>query len=145
MAQILVCCCSSGPFSMLPYDSVKIAFALLGGDSLNEIVAAATAAQLKYNSVGITEVATLENELLVYPNPAKSVLNVQVLNPNSGVAKIELYDVYGHLVAAKTYLQTRTNTLNLDISTLSNGIYFMQYTSNQINKTIKINIQNDKP
>ena len=136
---------SSGPFSMLPYDSVKIAFALLGGDSLNEIVAAATAAQLKYNSVGITEVATLENELLVYPNPAKSVLNVQVLNPNSGVAKIELYDVYGHLVAAKTYLQTRTNTLNLDISTLSNGIYFMRYTSNQINKTIKINIRNDKP
>ncbi len=134
---------SSGPFSMLPFDSVKIAFALLGGDSLNEIVATAAAAQVRYNTVGIGEVTNLENEIFVYPNPVASVVNVCVSNPITGFARIGLYDVYGHLVTTQSYMLTTKSTIKIDVSTLSRGVYFLQLTTNQLNKTIKINIQND--
>ena len=136
---------SSGPFLVLPNDSVKVAFALLGGDSLNEIEAAATAAQIKYNTVGISEVENQGNAILVYPNPAAAVVNVHVPHSTSGSVKIEMYDTFGNLVTTKTYLQKTKNTLQTDISNLSNGIYFLRFTSNQINKTIKINILHDKP
>lgn len=136
---------SSGPFLVLPNDSVKVAFALLGGDSLNEIEAAATAAQIKYNTVGISEVENQGNAILVYPNPAAAVVNVHVPHSTSGSVKIKMYDTFGNLVTTKTYLQKTKNTLQTDISNLSNGIYFLRFTSNQINKTIKINILHDKP
>lgn len=101
---------SSGPFLVLPNDSVKVAFALLGGDSLNEIEAAATAAQIKYNTVGISEVENQGNAILVYPNPVAAVVNVHVPHSTSGSVKIEMYDTFGNLVTTKTYLQkTKTH------------------------------------
>ncbi|HNU48960.1 MAG TPA: T9SS type A sorting domain-containing protein, partial [Bacteroidia bacterium] len=111
--------------------------------SLNEIVATAAAAQVRYNTVGIGEVTNLENEIFVYPNPVASVVNVCVSNPITGFARIGLYDVYGHLVTTQSYMLTTKSTIKIDVSTLSRGVYFLQLTTNQLNKTIKINIQND--
>src|SRR5262249_21679035 len=63
---------SSGPFTLAAGDSVKVAFALIGGDNLNDLVASANCAQSKYLTLGVPNAvsAAQEGTLSVYPNPA---------------------------------------------------------------------------
>jgi hypothetical protein len=70
--------------------------------------------------------------IAVYPNPAHDVVNIKA---NSAIKSIQLFDVEGRV------LQTRLaneNVVNIDISTHSNGIYFLKITSEKGIKIEKI-------
>jgi len=70
------------------------------------------------------ESLSLQDELKIYPNPAKNMLNLQVFEM---IEDLKIWSVTGTLVLQKTKPEKQ-----LDISNLKNGIYIMQVqTSNE--------------
>lgn len=79
---------------------------------------------------GINEVN--EMECLVFPIPAKEVLNIQTEN---GINRIEIYDINGKLmyvVSPSTF-----NVTTIPVSSLASGIYFVKVVDVNQNVAIK--------
>jgi hypothetical protein len=71
-------------------------------------------------------------QLKVYPNPAKNLVNISLVQ-NTKVA-IEIYDLLG-----KTVLITEINhSKPIDVSALNNGIYLIRFTQNEKTVTKKL-------
>ena len=88
-------------------------------------------------AVNITSVASLNQNINmeVYPNPAKNVINIHVLNENNLAFKIEIYNVNGQLIFTKN-----TNEEMNIISTekYASGIYYLKVFNNEFIATQKI-------
>ena len=69
------------------------------------------------------------SKLSVYPNPVKDVLTI-----NGIYSLVEIYDVYGKLVLSYDAKQT------INVSFLSNGIYFININTNNVITVKKITI-----
>ena len=120
---------SSGPFTIPAGDSVKVAFAILAGDSLSQLQESSDTAYLRYNGslpngTGISKINAIQN-FQVYPNPANDVLNIECLMVNDNTT-ITLTDVLGSTVK-QTSFNTQHTTLN--VSDLPPGAYMYKATS----------------
>lgn len=73
------------------------------------------------------------NELKVYPNPVKNLLNI--VSNNTTVENILVYDLLGKTILSKTVNGTSTM---VDVSGLSNGIYLVRVVATQGEKVFKI-------
>lgn len=69
--------------------------------------------------LGTTNVA-LENKISIFPNPTNAILNINLVDVQN--AKIVLFDLHGR----KLISQSMSNSLKLDISHLSKGMYILQ-------------------
>ncbi len=84
----------------------------------------------KRNPTGGTMVG-LENELTgntnqpisFYPNPASSIINVHIIDNPIGKSLLVIRNILGETVVSK---QIQTNELIVDVSTLLNGLYFVE-------------------
>lgn len=83
---------------------------------------------------------TILNEASVdlFPNPAQNRLTIE--HPSMTIEKITIYDVLGNSVLTKKY-PSESSTMNLDVSSLLTGIYFIELTNKtqSIRKKIIIN------
>jgi len=70
--------------------------------------------------------------LTCYPNPVKNVLN---LKNASAINSVAIYNTLGQQVLNSAVNTTETN---LDLSALSNGIYFVKVQAGESSKTIRI-------
>lgn len=76
-----------------------------------------------YSSVAIVIIADGKNNFVVYPNPAKSKVNI-FCNSNSTKLNIQLFDAVGKLVLSTVKTNaTKGSTINLDLQNISKGIY----------------------
>lgn len=66
----------------------------------------------------------------IYPNPTQGLITIQ----HVGEFQYALYNVNGELVQAGT----KTDQVLLDLSSLSDGIYMVQISSETISKTLKV-------
>ncbi|MBN8703675.1 MAG: T9SS type A sorting domain-containing protein [Bacteroidetes bacterium] len=66
--------------------------------------------------------STNENYLSIYPNPASTILNIQVKCRVNAETKLVMYNCLGQ----KEFEGTGSNNYKLDISTKPSGVYFMQ-------------------
>ncbi|RZK11315.1 MAG: T9SS type A sorting domain-containing protein [Flavobacterium sp.] len=73
------------------------------------------------------------NELKVYPNPVKNILNI--VSNKSTVESIIVYDLLGKTILSKTVNGTSTM---VNVSGLSNGIYLVKIVAAQEEKVFKI-------
>ncbi len=73
-------------------------------------------------SVGINELAS-NVSFNIYPNPATTIINLDLSELNNTATTIKLYDVTGKMV--KT-VSTTEKTLAIDRGDLRSGIYFVQ-------------------
>jgi len=73
---------------------------------------------------------TMEN-LLVYPVPVKQTLTVHYASPRSGKVEIEIYDVFARKIKQYEFdaQQSVQNTFQLNVSDLTNGVYFLGVTN----------------
>lgn len=76
-----------------------------------------------------------DNSLILFPNPTTDVLNIHFTNTVSN-AKIFIYDTTGKIIYSNEIENTNTN--QIDISTLSNGIYFVKIVTGEKSETKKI-------
>lgn len=68
----------------------------------------------------------IENQISIYPNPVKNTLHI--IQANSNINTISIYNVIGKLVLSTNY----SNTINL--SKLNSGLYFVKF--NMDNKVV---------
>lgn len=68
-------------------------------------------------------------EFKVYPNPTKNIINIET---TAEISKIEIYNTLGQLINS-----FEGNKKEIDVSTLSNGIYFLTITTTDKNSVTK--------
>ncbi len=90
--------------------------------------------------------ATLVDENLsgleVYPNPIGGNMELQVnMRINDVQAEVYIMDVYGQRVmsVSQTFQQLGWNTMRIDVSNLSAGIYYLADSAGNIERFIKLN------
>jgi hypothetical protein len=67
--------------------------------------------------------------LSLYPNPAVSVVNLNMNVPESGKATISIYDVSGKLMKAEQFNKDpQLTTKNINVSFLNKGVYMVKLT-----------------
>jgi len=80
------------------------------------------------------------NGFYMYPNPAKSFVNLGLKDTTESIANINVYNVLGKSV--RTISDIDATQMNFDVSTLTKGIYFVEITTkNQLKITKKLVIQ----
>ncbi len=122
---------STGPYSISPGNSIVVAFALIGGDSLSDIISSAIAAQIKYDFVtGLSAASNdlSQNDLILYPVPAKNELNVVMNSAWSANDKVSILDALGQTVFSSDIKELNTEGQNLKISLteMNAGIYILK-------------------
>jgi hypothetical protein len=115
---------STGPFSLGPGDSVVVAFALVAGDDLTDLVSSANNAQVKYD--GITGIANQEpaGEIHSYPNPASDRWTVSFTLDRPASVSLRLFAADGRqVIASNRAFPAGRQRMEADVRGLSPGVY----------------------
>jgi len=90
------------------------------------------------DTIGINEVVEKEENISVYPNPAKDKLNVIATLPLNTSGEINIYDAIGNKVLTLP-LTEGENNLEVNMSNISAGVYFYKViVENQTVKSDKL-------
>jgi len=92
-------------------------------------------------SVGLVK-ATLNNELLVYPNPASNVINIKNTASDATTVVAQLYTISGQLVMSQNLSLQQNTAQSLNVSTFENGYYLLRISTDGQIVDEKILIQN---
>lgn len=119
---------STGPMNVYAGDSIEIAFAIIGGGTVQEILAVAQSAQLKYDGIITDSFAYRSNkDISVYPNPCSTcVLMMKSLNALSDY-HVNVYDLCGNKVFEKRITKHREP---LQLGGFAKGLYLVQVVEN---------------
>ncbi|NUM51696.1 MAG: family 16 glycosylhydrolase [Flavobacteriales bacterium] len=77
----------------------------------------------------------LNQEWVVYPNPAKGVINIRCLEKPATVYKVQVSDMYGRIIYSKN-IGIEEQNLSIDLTGNATGIYFLQLY-NETKSTVK--------
>ena len=125
---------STGPFEILPGDSVEVTFALLAGNNLNDLLETSTNAQIKFNNILTNLRKSKTEKLTVVPNPANNFFAVYPCKDDS-VLMYEIYSTEGKLL-----MTVNGNTIfpvEINCENLKNGFYYITSFSTKDKKTSK--------
>ncbi len=91
---------------------------------------------LNLDKTNVDEFALLnQTQMLVYPNPATDVLNINISNSSFKNSEVVVYNISCTEVLKTNMANT---SAQLNIETLSNGVYFVKVSNqNGFNKTVK--------
>ncbi|WP_339662860.1 chondroitinase-B domain-containing protein [uncultured Polaribacter sp.] len=76
----------------------------------------------------------LTDEFIVYPNPTSNQLNIKI--GNRAISQIQLFNVNGRKVL-ENKINTQKSEINVDVSKLAKGAYFVIISDNNNSKTTK--------
>jgi uncharacterized repeat protein (TIGR01451 family) len=80
------------------------------------------------------------NSLVLYPNPATNLVQIDLVGTNEQLKKVVFYDLLGK--AVKTVPAVASESISIDVSDLSKGVYLVEITSdNNFKATKKLIIQ----
>ena len=119
---------SSGPIQLTPGQSVKVAFALVGGDSLANLITGAQHAQIKYDGMttGINESVSSDYTWRIFPNPTKNSITISQTEPTFN--KYEIYSLNGKLVSENKIMSILQK---VDLTGYAEGMYIVKLIGNQ--------------
>ena len=133
---------STGPLSINDNDSIEIAFAIIGGNSEQQIIDGALAAQLKYDGIITDSFAYRgKNNVAIYPNPSNGNCWVHTSNFAEGKSQLLIFDSYGKEVF-NTQLSGKKQ--NIQITNLPNGLYVFKVIVDGVSSYSKHIIQRVK-
>lgn len=76
------------------------------------------------------DLASLDNEFSVYPNPAKEEINLQLaLQDQADNVVVRLMDLAGRTILQRDYQNIQREFLSYNVSSLPGGTYFIQVTT----------------
>lgn len=83
-------------------------------------------------TTGISDAMIEQNYFIIYPNPAHEIATLIYPAPKQGLANLQITDLNGKCVFKNQVLEKEgLNKFNLNISSLSRGIYFVELKSEQ--------------
>lgn len=115
---------SAGPYTILPNQTITVAFALLAGDSLTHLKAGANQAQIKYNGIPTTSINNITQpdfSFAIYPNPNKGIFNIT--QSQNDFSSIEIYSSKGDLILNQAFT---TSTSSIDMTRYAKGLYLVK-------------------
>lgn len=88
---------------------------------------------------GVSEYANVLG-VVVYPNPAQDLANINFTLPTSENVALSVYDLAGKMVSNQTIGKMAAGKQNIEVntSTLDAGIYFVRIAAGNINQTVRI-------
>lgn len=116
----------------------------MGNDTLHPPVGQSTLFYASLDSinaqwaVNTQDINRSSNSIRIYPNPAKNLLVLENINANVAIKTITISNIQAQVVYKTT---TTENKININTSTLPNGVYSIQYKTNKEFVTQKIIIQ----
>jgi len=75
------------------------------------------------------EIVQILGEILIFPNPVNTHLNVKLLLDSNTQVTTDIYNVNGRLVRQFTNGFSLAKTIQLDVADLPTGIYFVRISS----------------
>jgi hypothetical protein len=131
---------ASGPYTIAAGDSIVVGFAILAADSLTMLEDAATAADIKFNSLttSVNENAEGNFSLKVFPNPSGGNTKLNFSLPKTEQVKVEIVDIAGSVVMTPVdeILLSGRHEVKINGKDLGGGIYFVKLITPE-NKEIK--------
>ena len=98
--------------------------------------------EIDENTIVSVENQELQNEVLVYPNPADDQLNIHFQNAFNSAVSLVLYNIHGQQVLARKLDASAANAdLQLNTSNLANGLYLLQIEGAEGTIVKKVTIQ----
>ena len=95
---------------------------------------------LPKSTTGISNVSDINNEILVYPNPATQLVNVSIPSlSGKEQMSLSIIDMTGKTVASKSV--TGSNNIQLDLAGFNKGLYFINLNIDGVNSTKKIIVE----
>lgn len=73
--------------------------------------------------VGVNEVLNHEAKMVVYPNPANNMINLQFNGRFNDSAVVKIYDLNGSLVSTEKIMEISNKLFSMDASAFAAGIY----------------------
>ena len=133
---------SCGPFFPNPGDSIKIAYAIIVGNSLNDIMQSAVNAQYIYDNHGnyVNEINHDNKNIIVYPNPSNDKIIFTLKDVRGEKCSIEIYDNLGKKVKTEivSVAPSGNQTVELNITGLNPGLYLVKINTADFAETTKI-------
>lgn len=131
---------STGPFVLLPGDTVQIAFAILAGNNLPELQNTAGNAQTLYGSqpVGGMRKNDIQQEIGYYPNPSKNKMLV-FSRDNQAISLISVMDIRGQKINCES--KPLNNQIEINTEHLPSGYYFANIMKGTIPVVIKFAVE----
>jgi serine protease len=131
----------TGPFTLIPGDTLTIAFALMAGDHLKDLQQTALMAYQQYHNPALNaQVESYQTLTQISPNPFTDFFSLGYYLDKSSDVRIRIYNVSGQL----TYdfidkkqppgLQRKT----IETQNWQNGTYLLQITTDTMSETIRI-------
>ncbi len=102
------------------------------------------ALNVKERTNSISELDNTKNNVIVYPNPANTFVNVSYkLTSTAQPVEVSVTDITGKVVYFSKVVNSSvgTNVFGFDTETFNNGIYVVKVSSNEGNSTRKLSIQ----
>lgn len=79
----------------------------------------------------ILDTKSLPDDVFIYPNPVKTLLNIQILQASQKLLNVDMYDVQGRLVKHTTTAFMADKKVTLSVEDLPTGIYILQLTDSE--------------
>jgi subtilisin family serine protease len=116
---------SMGNISIAPGDTFKVAFAVIAADAVVMLEQVADSAYTRYNGSIPNSISELEvNPVKVFPNPAGSIVNIEISENLGKIKSIKIFDITGKEVFHVN--QVNHFILKLDFVDYNNGVYLVE-------------------
>jgi subtilisin family serine protease len=125
---------ATGPFTLTTDDTVEVAFAVIGSNSLNDLIASAAQAKTKYEGVSAdADSDDVEDQLPVHftlyqnhPNPFNPATIIEFYLDRSEHVQLTIYNLLGQNVETllDKHLDLGMHKVRWTASGLASGIYF---------------------
>lgn len=112
--------------------NVTTTYTLTGTDA-NGCQKSTTVVQNVSECTGLNEITKAGNNVKVYPNPTAGEFTIELAN--SAVKTLEVIDLTGRVVYSTA---TVTNKSKVNLSSLSNGIYYVKIQTNNSTEVVKV-------
>ncbi len=93
------------------------------------------------STVGVSNTNNLLQNISIYPNPTSKLLNIKYDLPQNEYIKCEIIDVLGKTHYSDNQLIVKGSEITIDVSKLKAGIYFVNFSSAQNKKVMRLVIE----
>jgi len=132
---------SSGPHYPGSGDTVKVAFAIIVGNDLTDIMQSAVNAQNNYDNQGnyVQGINKGNKNVVIYPNPSKDKIIIALKDIVGENCSIDIFDNLGRNVKSELVKTTSDGyqTIEININDLKSGVYLIRIKSGNITETTK--------
>lgn len=109
------------------------------GTNGNGCVGSSSLTVVVFTCAGVTTNASMQQALSVFPNPANDKIIVKFETERAIQGRLKLFDVNGKLVMEQTVSFSKQKAgQELDICTLANGIYTLEFYSGNNSAKLKV-------